>query len=157
PVREAAALIATLAEAVQHVHERNVWHRDIKPSNVLLQPRQKPAADGLPFTPRLTDFGLAKLIQTEPQNTPSGMILGTPAYMPPEQATGRLEEIGPHTDVYSLGVILYELLTGRQPFRGVTSLDVLRQVTENEPVPPRRLRSDVPRDAETICLKCLEK
>ncbi|HEY7425973.1 MAG TPA: serine/threonine-protein kinase [Gemmataceae bacterium] len=157
PVREAAALIATLAEAVQHVHERSVWHRDIKPSNILLQPREKPAADGLPFTPRLMDFGLAKLPQTETQNTPSGMILGTPVYMAPEQATGRLQEIGPHTDVYSLGAVLYELLIGRPPFRGITSLEVLRQVTEDEPAPPRRLRGDVPRDAETICLKCLEK
>jgi tRNA A-37 threonylcarbamoyl transferase component Bud32 len=157
PVREAAALIAALAEAVQHVHERNVWHRDIKPSNILLQTRQKSTADGLPFTPRLTDFGLAKLLEAETQNTPSGAILGTPTYMAPEQASGQLQKVGPHTDVYALGAILYELLTGRPPFHGATSLDVLRQVTEDEPVSPRQLRSDVPRDLETICLKCVQK
>ncbi|HEY7425383.1 MAG TPA: serine/threonine-protein kinase [Gemmataceae bacterium] len=155
--RQAAALIFALAEAVQHVHERKIWHRDIKPSNILLQPLPSPPADDLPFTPQLTDFGLAKLLKAKTHHTKSGIVLGTPTYMAPEQAAGRLREIGPHTDVYSLGAVLYELLAGQPPFRGANSFDVLRQVSEDKPAPPHRFRSDLPLGLERVCLKCLEK
>ncbi|HEY7315279.1 MAG TPA: serine/threonine-protein kinase [Gemmataceae bacterium] len=155
--RQAAALIVALAEAVRYIHEHKIWHRDIKPSNILLQPLPSPTVDGLPFTPRLTDFGLAKLLKAHTPPTKYGTVLGTPAYMAPEQAAGRLQKIGPHTDVYALGAVLYELLAGWPPFRGADSLDVLRQVSEDNPVPPHRLRPGLPRGLERICLKCLEK
>jgi eukaryotic-like serine/threonine-protein kinase len=155
--RQAAALIHALAEAVQHVHERKIWHRDIKPSNILLQPLPSPAAEGLPFTPLLTDFGLAKVLKAQTQQTKRGTVLGTPAYMAPEQAAGRLQEIGPHTDVYSLGAVLYELLAGQPPFRGANSFDVLCQVSEDKPAPLHQFRSDLPGGLVRVCLKCLEK
>src|SRR5262249_13526660 len=143
--REAARLVETLARAMQHAHERGTLHRDLKPANVLL------TGDG---TPKITDFGLAKLInQSGPTRTEA--LIGTPGYMSPEQATGDTRSIGVPADVYSLGAVLYELLTGRPPFRGTSPLDTLEQVRSREPVPPRRVRPSVARDLETICLKCL--
>src|SRR5262249_62275172 len=127
PDREAAALVETLARAVHFAHERGVVHRDLKPANVLL------AADG---TPKITDFGLAKRLDVESGNTRSGDILGTPSYMAPEQAAGKTKEVGPAADVYALGAILYECLTGRPPFKAATPLDTLLQVLSQEPLPP---------------------
>jgi eukaryotic-like serine/threonine-protein kinase len=163
PPRAAATLCAELATAIQYAHDHGVLHRDIKPSNVLLSPRtvrnEKPnaAADVLPFIPKLTDFGLARLSEYEAEQTRTGAVLGTPAYMAPEQAEGRGADVGPQTDVYGLGAVLYEMLTGRPPFRGITDLDTLHQVIKNEPQRPRRLRQDVPADLEAICLCALEK
>ena len=128
--------------------ERGVVHRDLKPGNILL------TADG---TPKLTDFGLARRLEGSAGLTQSGAPLGTPGYMAPEQAEGRLGEVGPAADTYALGAILYELLTGRPPFRAETAAETLHQVVSQEPVPPSRLNAAVPRDLETICLKCLEK
>jgi tRNA A-37 threonylcarbamoyl transferase component Bud32 len=148
PPRQAAHMVEMLARAVQAAHRCGIIHRDLKPANVLL------AADG---TPRITDFGLAKRMQGDSGLTHTGEILGSPSYMAPEQADGRIQDLGPCTDVYALGAILYELLTGRPPFIGVTVLDVLDQVKNKEPLPFSRLRLHVPRDLETICLKCLQK
>jgi hypothetical protein len=148
PPRAAAELVETLARAVAYAHERKLIHRDLKPANVLL------AADG---TPKVTDFGLAKRLEGEAGSSQSGPIVGTPSYMPPEQAAGRTREVGPAADVYALGAILYECLTGRPPFKAATPLGTVLQVLGEEPVPPRQLQSTMPRDLETICLKCLEK
>jgi tetratricopeptide (TPR) repeat protein len=148
PAREAARLVETLARAMQAAHDKGIVHRDLKPANVLV------AKDR---TPKITDFGLAKRLDTDAGRTHSGLVLGTPSYMAPEQAAGRNSGIGPAADVYALGAILYELLVGRPPFRGETLFDTLQQVLHEEPVPPRRLQSKVPRDLETICLKGLAK
>jgi serine/threonine protein kinase/tetratricopeptide (TPR) repeat protein len=152
PPAQAAALVETVARAMQYAHEHGVIHRDLKPNNILM------TADG---TPKVTDFGLAKLVDDAVSHgagiTGPEALLGTPHYMAPEQARGRVKEIGPATDIYSLGAILYELLTGRPPFRGSTILETLDQVRHREPIPPRRVRPVVPRDLDTICLKCLEK
>jgi hypothetical protein len=147
PPAEAARLVETLARAIEAAHQKQIVHRDLTPGNVLL------AADG---QLKVTDFGLAKKLDAAAQ-TRSGAIMGTPSYMAPEQAGGKLRQIGPATDVYALGAILYELLTGRPPFRAATSLDTILQVVAEEPVPPTQLQPKTPRDLETICLKCLQK
>jgi serine/threonine-protein kinase len=148
PARQAAALVATLAEAIRAAHQSGIVHRDLKPSNILL------TRDG---TPKVTDFGLARRLEGDGGLTLSGLPLGTPSYMAPEQARGKKGAIGPATDVYALGAILYELLTGRPPFRAETATATLQQVVADEPVPPARLNPQAPRDLATICLKCLHK
>ena len=148
PPREAAPLVENLARAFHAAHQAHVVHRDLKPANVLL------TGDG---SPKVTDFGLAKKLDGEGGQTQSGSIMGTPSYMAPEQAGGRWGEVGPAADVYSLGAILYECLTGRPPFKAASLLETLAQVAADDPVPPRRLQPKTPRDLETICLKCLEK
>jgi WD40 repeat protein len=145
--REAAALMERLTRAMAAVHAKGVIHRDLKPANVLL------AEDG---TPKITDFGLAKRLEAAGQ-TASGDVLGTPSYMAPEQARGKAKAVGPAADVYALGAILYELLTGRPPFKAATALDTLLQVVGDEPVPVRQLQPKVPKDLETICHRCLQK
>jgi WD40 repeat protein len=167
PVREAAALVAALAEAMHAVHQRGVVHRDLKPANILLQESGVRSQEsgiraernpGFPeCCPKITDFGLARRVDVDLGHTQSGAVVGTPAYMAPEQAAGKGREAGPAADTYALGAILYELLTGRPPFHGVTLLDTLQQVAAQEPVPPSRLQPSVPRDLDTIVLKCLQK
>jgi WD40 repeat protein/tRNA A-37 threonylcarbamoyl transferase component Bud32 len=148
PLREAVGLLETVARAVHAAHEAGVLHRDLTPANILL------AADG---SPRIGDFGLAKRLDGEAMRTHTGAVLGTPSYMAPEQAAGEGKRVGPATDVYALGAILYELLVGRPPFRGQSPLETLSQVLTEEPVSPRRFDTRLPRDVETICLKCLGK
>jgi serine/threonine protein kinase len=172
PAVPAARLIATLARAIQAAHQQGIIHRDLKPGNILLVGRQPAASADAALagsarlddcTPKITDFGLAKWMTTSGELQPrtnltaSGAILGTPSYLAPEQAEGKNGDIGPSADIYALGAILYELLTGRPPFVGESTLDVLEQVCFQEPVAPSRLRPRMPRDLETICLKCLAK
>jgi WD40 repeat protein len=145
---EAARLVLTLAQAVQHAHEHGIVHRDLKPANVLL------TTAGVP---KIADFGLARTVTGGEDLTQSGAILGTPSYMAPEQTRPGHGEVSAQTDVYALGAILYELLTGRPPFKAATPLDTIIQVASLEPVSPRRLQPQIPRDLETICLKCLQK
>jgi WD40 repeat protein/Flp pilus assembly protein TadD len=152
PPRQAAALLEPLARAAHFAHEHGVIHRDLKPANILMQAH---GSQPVGFEPKITDFGLAK--QERSDLTATGAVLGTPQYMAPEQAAGKGKEVGPAADTYALGTILYECLTGRPPFLAATSLDTLAQVLADEPVPPRRLNRQVPRDLETVCLKCLHK
>jgi len=144
----AAAYVKTIAEAIEYAHQQGTLHRDLKPSNVLIDDTDQP---------RVTDFGLAKRIEGDSALTGTGQILGTPSYMPPEQAAANRGEVGPPSDVYSLGAVLYELLTGRPPFKAETPLDTLMQVLEVEPVSPRLLNPKIHKDLETIALKCLQK
>jgi serine/threonine protein kinase len=143
----AARYVQFIAQAVQYAHRHDILHRDLKPSNILLDADDQP---------HVADFGLAKKLDDSGQ-TRTGAVMGTPSYMSPEQAAGRIRELRPTSDVYSLGAILYELLTGRPPFKSETALDTLLQVLERQPAPPRLLNHKVDRDLETICLKCLEK
>jgi serine/threonine protein kinase/Tfp pilus assembly protein PilF len=167
PPKEATSLVEVLARAMQHAHERGIVHRDLKPANVLLavsDASQKRSGEQRfceaslnGCVPKITDFGLAKKLETDNSQTRSGSILGTPSYMAPEQAQGHTHAIGPAADIHALGAILYECLTGRPPFSGANVLETLEQVVSRDPVPPARLNPGVPRDLDTVCLKCLHK
>ncbi|MCC6511985.1 MAG: protein kinase, partial [Pirellulaceae bacterium] len=155
----AARLVATLARAIHHAHTQGVIHRDLKPTNILLAPSDQRESGGdlcTQFEPKIADFGLARFSKATTQQTYSGAMLGTPSYMAPEQITDQ-DQVGPVSDVYSLGAILYTLLVGRPPFHAASALETLRQVRQEDPTPLRRLNSRLPRDLETICLKCLRK
>ena len=147
-LKSAVRLLATVARAVEHLHQQGIVHRDLKPPNILLDTAGEPC---------LTDFGLAKVFAPDSEITATGVIAGSPPYMAPEQAAGRSRDVGPATDIYSLGAILFELLTGQPPFRRDNPLDTLMEVLSREPMLPRRLNPRVPRELELICLKCLAK
>jgi serine/threonine protein kinase len=160
PAPQAAALVRALALAVQHAHAQQIIHRDLKPANILMESRieDPPGEISASLNPKIADFGLAKRLDSDSTAwTHDGAVLGTAGYMAPEQAAGRVREVGPACDVYALGAILYECLTGRPPVVADTWEEALRQVLHYEPTPPARLNADVPRDLETVCLKCLEK
>jgi len=167
---ESAELVQVLAEAIHGAHELGIVHRDLKPANVLISvpgsassstsssdARASPGLSLADCVPKITDFGLAKRLEDDGAQTHSGALIGTPSYMAPEQARGQSRTVTPAADVYALGAILYELLTGRPPFRGTTIWETVDQVIHTEPVTPRALQPRVPRDLETICLKCLQK
>lgn len=171
PCELAARIVAELADGVDHAHQQGVLHRDIKPANVMLDPLAGATEDiatknlsglkicerRLAFTPKLTDFGLAKSLDDDPNTSATLGALGTAVYMPPEQAAGQLSLVGPRSDVYSLGALLYEILTRRPPIVGANQLETLRLIASEDPLPIRGLRPDVPSELEAICLKCLEK
>ncbi len=165
PPVESARLLETVARAVEHAHTRHIVHRDLKPANILLSDDRHAAGEKgdaaltelATFIPKIADFGLAKRMAAPAGATRDGDVIGTPSYMAPEQAAGKSEKIGPAADIYGLGVILYEMVTGRVPLQGVNTLETLVMVCESEPVPPRRIQPGLPRDLETICLKCLQK
>jgi hypothetical protein len=146
--REAAIMLAKVARAIHFAHMRGVLHRDLKPSNILLDEQGEP---------HVTDFGLAKQTAATEPLTKTGAVLGTPAYMSPEQAAGQRGQVGPRSDVYSLGVILYHMLTGRPPFQAASPGEMVLLVLEQDPVPPRMLNPKADRDLEMICLRCLQK
>ena len=148
PVRQAAQLIAKLARTVHYAHEHSILHRDIKPGNILLDGEGEP---------HLTDFGLARLVETESTVTRTMEVLGTPSYMAPEQAVGNNAAVSCATDVYGLGAVLYQLLTGQPPFAGGTTYETIKLLLDTEPRPPRALNSKIDRDLSTICLKCVDK
>jgi serine/threonine-protein kinase len=148
PAREAAALLAPICRAVHFAHERGVLHRDLKPSNILIDDEGRP---------HVSDFGLAKRVETPHDLTISGAVLGTPSYMAPEQAAGTRGKLGPASDVYSLGTILYQMLTGRPPFQAAAPVETLLMVIDEEPLPPRLLNPRADRELEMIALKCLQK
>src|SRR5262249_47141229 len=155
PPADAARLVAALAGAMHLAHSRNLVHRDLKPGNVLLAGEANTPVGQC--QPKVTDFGLVRQLDADSGQTFDGMLLGTPSYMAPEQAEGRARAAGPAADVYALGAILYECLTGRPPFKGSTPLETLEQACPREPAAPSALNRRVPRDLETICLKCLRK
>ncbi|QDU40836.1 Serine/threonine-protein kinase PknB [Maioricimonas rarisocia] len=148
PPREAAEIVSKVARAVAHAHDKGVIHRDLKPANVMLDAN---------VGPRVTDFGLAKQVESASDLTRTGAVMGTPSYMPPEQAGGKTDDVGPRSDVYSLGAILYCLLTGRPPFQSANPMDTLLQVLRDAPIPPRELTPRIAVELDVICLKCLEK
>jgi WD40 repeat protein/serine/threonine protein kinase len=164
----AARITATLARAVQHAHERGILHRDLKPANILIQTtdgtdhtdQKSPPLSSVPSVlsvVKITDFGLAKRLEHGQAQSQTGVAMGTPSYMAPEQTSGKLADITPAVDVYGLGALLYEMLTGRPPFKGATLLSTLEQVMTQEPLAPSAFQRQIPRDLDTICLKCLEK
>lgn len=158
PVRDAAEIMLAIARGVEHAHSRTILHRDIKPTNVLMSTAGQPDDDNGPLIPKLTDFGVAKFLQQHSSSdTQAGLVIGTLAYIAPEQLTNPGAELDARTDIYGLGATLYELLAGRAPYGDVTDLEKLRSLIATDPTPPRKIRADVPADLEAIVLKCMAK